>query len=327
MAGDTQDETTVTLVGGSLRNWVSIYLKGFAMGAADSVPGVSGGTIAFIVGIYERLITAIAGLDPLVLTHVRHLHRAEGWRALFEDLLEMDVPFLAVLGIGAVSAVVVVSRLVHTALTDAPGLTFAFFFGLIAASVVVFYDQVSLDSPGRIGAALVGFTLAFLVSGVTTESSIPHALPVIFVAGTIAITAMILPGVSGAFFLLLFGQYEYLSGVLKDFVNEALGLVVGEGALSTLVDLGSVVAVFGVGAVIGLLSVARVIDWALEHYRLATLSFLVSLMLGALRLPVEEIVAETASFTPTRTAALLAAALVGGLAVLLLEHYTDSLEY
>jgi putative membrane protein len=326
MASDTRDETR-TVVGASVYAWVSVYLKGFLMGSADSVPGVSGGTIAFILGIYERLITAIAELDPRALGHIPRLHRAEGRRALFEDLLEMDVPFLAVLGIGLASAVVVVSRAVHAALAAERALTFAFFFGLIGASVVVFRDQVSLDSPGRIGAAVAGFGLAFVVSGITTGSDIPHALPVIFVAGIVAISAMILPGVSGAFFLLLLGQYEYLSGVLKSFVDEAIALVLGNATLSSVLEPMVVVATFGVGAVLGVLSLARVIRRALDTYRRATLAFLVSLMAGALRLPAEEMAANTDTLGPVSVGGLLAAVLVGGALVLVLDRYTASMEY
>lgn len=326
MAGDTRSpELTADSAG--IRAWLSVYLKGFAMGAADAVPGVSGGTIAFIVGIYERLIRAIAELDPRVLAHVTRVHRSEGRRRLWSALQTMDVPFLAVLGTGAASALVVVSRLAHAALNAIPAITFAFFFGLIAASAIVFGDQLELDSPGRIGAALAGFTLAFFVSGVTTESTITHALPLIFVAGTIAISAMILPGVSGAFFLLLFGQYEYLSGVLKTFIDRALGLVLGRNSLSAVIEPASVVVVFGCGAVIGLLSLAKIIRWSLEHYRVATLTFLVALMVGALRLPVIRVLEETSTVSVATVVPVVLAAVGGGLAVLLLDRYSEPMSY
>lgn len=327
MAGDTQADTQTTVAGGSLQSWVSVYLKGIAMGSADSVPGVSGGTIALILGIYERLITAVAELDPRALLHAGRLHRAEGRRDLWRDLLSMDVPFLVVLGTGVVTAVIVVTRLLHTLLETQRALTFAFFFGLIAASVVVFYDELTLDTPLRIGAAVAGFAIAFFISGITTESAVPHALPLLFVVGMIAISAMILPGVSGAFFLLLFGQYEYLSGVLGDFVDAILALVIGDGSLAGVIEPGIVVTVFISGALIGLLSTARGVRRALDSYRVATLSFLVALMLGALRFPLERIIESTTSYGPVTVGSLLAAAVVGGVAVLLLERYTSSLDY
>jgi putative membrane protein len=326
MAGDTRNRE-VTTDGAGVRAWLVVYLKGFAMGSADAFPGVSGGTIAFIVGIYERLVRAIAELDPRVVAHLTDLHRPEGRRRLWADIQSMDVPFLAVLGTGAVSALVLVSRAAHAALTTIPAITFGFFFGLIAASAVVFADQLELDSPGRIGAALSGFVLAFLVSGVSTGSEISHALPLIFFAGMIAISATILPGVSGAFFLLLFGQYEYLSGVLKTFVDRSIGLLTGEASLSAVIEPATVVVVFGCGAVIGLLSLARIIREALDRYRVATLTFLVALMVGALRLPVERILEETTTLTPTTVVPIVLAAVVGGVAVLLLDRYSAPMSY
>jgi len=324
MAGDAHAEEVARTA--ALRQWVSIYCKGFAMGAADSIPGVSGGTIAFIVGIYERLVTAIAELDPRVLGHLPRLHRPEGRRAFIADLVAMDGPFLVVLGTGAVTALVILSRALHVALTNFRALTFAFFFGLIAASVVIFYDQFTLDSPIRIGAAVAGFALAFWVSGVSA-STVPNSLLVVFVAAAVAICATILPGISGAFLLLLFGQYDFLIGTLSTFVDAALGLVVGGGSVGTLLDTGTVVVVFGAGAAVGLLSVARVIRFALDRYRIATLAFLVSLMLGALRLPAEEVLKHTVAFDAPTVASLVGVALIGAGAVLALERSTGSLDY
>jgi len=310
-----------------VRAWLVIYLKGVAMGAADSVPGVSGGTIAFITGIYERLISAIATLDPRAARHLLRIHRTSGRQALVRRLLAMDVPFLIVLGSGVMTALVLVSRVMHAALNGARALTFAFFFGLIAASAVVLYENVSFGTIGRIGAAVAGFGLAFLVSGVTAGATQSHALPILFVTGAIMITAMILPGISGAFMLLLLGQYDHLTTVLKRFVDSLLGLVTGDASFGLVVDLGTTVVVVGIGAMVGLLSFARVIRWALANYRAATLTFLVSLMVGALRLPVEEVLDNTAAWGPTTTGLTVLAAGVGAGAVLVLDHYTGSLSY
>ncbi|MCU4718446.1 DUF368 domain-containing protein [Halapricum hydrolyticum] len=297
------------------------------MGAADSIPGVSGGTIAFITGIYERLITAITSLDPGALTLFRDVGNPSGRRRLYDRLVEMDVPFLLVLGAGIITAVVAVSRVVYLALQQAPGATFAFFFGLIAASAIVLYDQLSLATPGRIAAAVAGFALAFLVSGVTAGANGIHTLPIVFVSGAIAVVAMVLPGVSGAFFLVLLGQYEYLTGTLKAFVDGLFSALVGDRTLLSLVDSGTTVVTFVVGAVVGLVTVAHAIRWALDHYRAATLSFLVSLMVGALRLPVIEMRDHTTTLSPENVAPLVLAIVVGGGVVLLLDLYTDDLSY
>ncbi|MFB6202307.1 MAG: DUF368 domain-containing protein [Halorhabdus sp.] len=297
------------------------------MGAADSVPGVSGGTIALITGIYERLIAAIATLDPRAARHLLRVHRTSGRQALQRRLLAMDVPFLLVLGSGVGTALILVSRVMHAALNEARALTFAFFFGLIAASAVVLYRHVSIETVGQAGAAVAGFAIAFVISGVSAGAWASHALPVVFVSGAIAITAMILPGVSGAFFLVLLGQYDYLTTVLKRFVDRLLGLVTGDAAVAEVVDLGTTVLTFGFGAILGLLAFARVVQWALANYRTATLTFLVSLMVGALRLPAIEVLDHTGAWTPTATVATAAAAGIGGLAVLMLDHYTESLTY
>jgi putative membrane protein len=326
MAGDTQ-QTVETTLGDSLYGWLAIYLKGVAMGAADSVPGVSGGTIAFITGIYERLIAAITELDPTAVFLLAEIHQGSGRRRLYERLVEMDVPFLVTLGIGVVTAIVGVSRVVHAALQQAEALTFAFFFGLIAASAIVLYEQISVGTPGRLAAAVIGFSVAFLVSGITGGSDVAHSLPIVFVAGSIAIVAMILPGVSGAFFLVLLGQYEYLTGVLTTFVDRLIDVLTGDRALVSTLESATTVVTFVVGALVGLFTVAHLIRWALDRYRVATLSFLVSLMVGALRLPVLRIRTNTTTLSIETVLPLLASIAIGGGVVLALDRYTDDLSY
>ncbi|MFB6164276.1 MAG: DUF368 domain-containing protein [Haloarculaceae archaeon] len=296
------------------------------MGAADSVPGVSGGTIAFITGIYERLIAAITGIDVALIATLPRLHTAAGRTAFRERLVRMDAAFLVVLGTGVVSAVVLVSRVVQAALAAAPAPTYAFFFGLIAASAVVLYGEVSLGTPGRLAAAAVGFALAFVVSGVTQATGLGHSVAFVFAAGAVAITAMILPGISGAFFLLLLGQYDYLTATLTIFTDGLVALADGA-SLGRLVEPGVTIAAFAAGALVGLLTIAHVIRWALTEHRAATLAFLVSLMVGALRLPIAEVLANTTAWTTAAAVVVVAAALAGAGVVLLLDHYTDDLEY
>lgn len=303
-----------------VRAWLTVYLKGLAMGAADSVPGVSGGTIALISGIYERLIDALTALDPRVLTQLPNLDTPEGRSAFLADLRRMDLFFLVVLGLGVATSLVTISRIVHVALGAARPQTFAFFFGLIAASAIVLYDQLSLQTPLQIGAAVAGFVLAFLVTGISNGAGFGHALPLIFVAGAVAISATVLPGISGAFILILFGQYEYLTGVLTNLVDGLLSF----GAEDLLSNLGIVVT-FGCGAVIGLFTVAHIVDRALAEYREATIAFLVSLMVGSLRLPIVEVLSGIESTPIAGGTTALGAALVGALAVFLLDYYTEDL--
>jgi putative membrane protein len=237
----------------------------------------------------------------------------------------MDIPFLLVLGTGIATALVTVAGLVEAAESAVPALLFAFFFGLIAASAVVLRDEVDLSTPGRIGAAIAGFTSAFVLAGGLT-GSLPTTLPVLFVAGAVAICAMILPGISGAFILLLLGQYLFLTETLSTFFDALFGLL-GGGSLGAVIDPGIVVVVFGIGAVIGLFSISHAVRFALDRYRAATLTFLVALMVGALRLPLEKVFTNVSAWTPNRTLAILGVGAVGALAVLVVDYYTADIDY
>lgn len=314
------------MAGTGFREWLVIYLKGVCMGAADSVPGVSGGTIALIAGIYERLISAVAGIDPRVLEHVPRLHTAEGRAALRRDLIEMDVPFLIALGMGIVTALIIMSGIMHTAIEHHPVPTSAFFFGLIAAAGVVLYRLVSIDTPARIVVALAGFALAFFVAGATSGGS-GAAPPLLLIgSGAIAISAMVLPGVSGAFILYMFGQYEYMSALPSQFISELIGVATG-GDPSSLISTGTPIAAFVIGAVIGLFTITHIIRYALSNYRKATLTFLVSLMIGSLRAPVGTIAAETTELTPGIIAVIVVAAVGGGALVIFLDRFTEDIEF
>src|SRR6056297_2129765 len=130
----------------SMRELLSIYLKGVFMGAADAVPGVSGGTIALITGIYERLVGAIAAFDPHVLADLPRAYDPEARGRIADLLREMDVAFLAVLGAGVITAVVAVTGVILQVKESNPAMLYAFFFGLIAASAVALWSEVGLDT-------------------------------------------------------------------------------------------------------------------------------------------------------------------------------------
>ena len=304
----------------SLRAWVIVYVKGFCMGTADAVPGVSGGTIALIVGIYERLVTAVAAIGPETIEPLGRIHTPDGRTAFRDVLVEMDAPFLIVLGAGIMTAVITVLRVVDTAVEAYPAHTFAFFFGLIAASVVVLRGMVSFDTRGRIGAGALGFLLALVVAGEVAASGL-HSPPILFLAGMVAIPAMILPGISGSLVLVIIGQYDYMAGALSAFVDALAGLAVG-GELSAVVEPGIDVTAFMAGAVVGLLSVARAVKWALKSYRAATLTFLVALMAGGLRAPGDRIVRDLPATTEGLVGVVIAG-LVGALLVLAVDRLTE----
>lgn len=308
-----------------MRAWLVVYVKGICMGAADMVPGVSGGTIALIVGIYERLVRAIASLDPRALRHLPRLHRVEARQSLWQELVEMDVPFLVSLGVGIASAVVLMSRVMTFAFANFPASMNAFFFGLIGASAVVVGRSVAFRTRGRIAVSIAGFLLAFIVTGLEQVLAGEH-LVLIFVVGAIASSAMILPGISGAAFLYILGQYESLLDSLRTFID-SIGAVALGGPTDAVIGPGIVVFTFIAGGLSGLLGVSRVVAWALDRYRMATLAFLVSLMLGSLRLPVSRVYGILGVPGPKEFVGIVAAVIVGAGIVLVLDWQTDSLAY
>lgn len=303
-----------------------VYCKGLAMGAADAVPGVSGGTIAFITGIYERLIHALTSLDPSVILLVPSLHRKQPRQEFLAKLFAMDVPFLVAVGTGMITAVAVLARVVQFALSALPGPTFAFFFGLIGASALVLFERGWVRQQGPAIAAVVGFSSAFIVAGETATGTFAHSLPIVFGAGLLAISGMVLPGISGAFILLLLGQYDYMTTTLNEFIDELIA-VVGGSSPGALFDATLTVAVFVSGALVGLFTVAFAVRAALERYRMATLAFLVSLMLGALRYPAFQMLETTDQWTATRSIVLVGALVVGLGVVLVLDYYTQEFGY
>ena len=311
-----------------LREWATIYLKGVAMGSADAVPGVSGGTIALIVGIYERLIAAVTAVDPdrarRVLGGLRPGGRADA-RAAFR---EVDGAFLLVLGAGIGTAVVAVLSAVNRLLATQPVATYGFFFGLIAASAAVLLGDVDLSTPRRKAAAVAGFALAFLASGVAA-TALGSPLPLVFVAGGLAVSAMVLPGISGSLLLVVLGQYEYMSGVVSRLVDGLGALAVGDGA-DGIVETLPPVAAFLLGGLGGLFTIAHAVRYALSRARAATLAFLVSLIVGALRAPLVEttgILAESGESWRAAAPRFALAALVGAVAVLVLDRYSAAIEY
>ena len=301
--------------------WFIIFLKGMLMGAADAVPGVSGGTIALITGIYERFIHAITSLGARdvreVLIGVKELEPS----VMARKFEQADGMFLTVLGAGILTALLTVLQLVHYLLSNHAVITYGFFFGLIAASVVALYQKISFSGFQSVSVALIGFVLSFVASGYAS-TSLGHGLPVIFVSGVIAICAMVLPGISGSLFLIILGQYEYMVRVLSNFMDSIFsGISVFEAALP--------VAVFSSGSLAGILTVSHSVKWALENHREITLVFLVSLVAGALRAPLVEtgkVLTEQNSFWTAVLPEFGFAALLGFLAVLILDYRAGVVE-
>ncbi len=288
--------------------------KGFCMGSADIIPGVSGGTMALILGIYERLLTAIRSFD---IAWIKALLRFD----IKDSLGRNDLLFLAPLGFGIIAAILFFTRIVPlpSLILTHPELIYGLFFGLIAASVIVLMRQVTHFGPKQLGIALLGVALGYLVVTLVPVDT-PSDPWFIFVCGFIAISAMLLPGISGSFILLILGQYAYIVNALGSF-NIA------------------VIATFGAGAVTGLVVFSRTIVWLLKHYHQTTLLVIKGILIGSLWIiwPFQERIYETVRGKQKLVAAhpvipetmnglvfaSLAMMVAGFVLVLLISHFAD----
>ena len=231
----------------------ALFGRGVAMGLAEVVPGVSGGTIAFITGIYDELVASLASLSSALSTW------RSGWAAFVR---RHNVPFLAVLTAGMVTGAAGLAHLMLALLETQPGLVAGFFFGLIAASVVHVGTSSSwpwLATLGVVGLGL-GLLMGFVADSATALGTAPAT---VFVGGALAATAWILPGVSGAFVLLLLGLYKPM---LEAFTSLDIALLVP----------------FAAGLAIGLLAFSKLLAWLLAKARRAVLALLTGFMAGSL---------------------------------------------
>lgn len=239
-----------------LKDYFWIAARGYCMGAADVVPGVSGGTMAFILGIYEELLEAIRAVD---LKFIRLLVTLR-FRQAFKDY---PWKFVLSLVIGIFTAILTLAQSLRWALEFHPTLVWAFFFGLVLASVFVVRKRISRWSPGLLLVTGVSALGAYLLVGMVPVDT-PDAPWFLFLSGAIAINAMILPGISGAFILVLLGKYQFM----LDAVVQA-----------NIVVLLTVIS----GALVGLVSFARALRWLIHNYHDYTIAVLIGLIIGALR--------------------------------------------
>lgn len=232
-----------------------VGLKGCAMGMADVVPGVSGGTIAFISGIYEELLGSIKSID---LEAIKLLFTGK-FRALWEKINGKFL-FSLIAGIGV--AILTMARLMTYMLENHPIITWSFFFGLIIASALMVAREVNSWSALSVVTMIVGIVLSYWIT-VVSPATTPNDWWFVMLSGAIAICAMILPGISGAFILLLLGKYM--------FIMEAV----------TQLNIG-VLVVFAIGAVAGIVSFSHVLSWLLAKWHDATVTMLMGFMIGSL---------------------------------------------
>ena len=243
----------------SPKQLLGIYIKGMAMGAADIVPGVSGGTIALIAGIYERLINALSSIGPSLWKVFRTDGGIKGFLAVWR---QVDASFLLFLLLGIGTSIVTLAGIIKGLLDNQPLLIWSFFFGLVVATVVILLSEIKRWNVARVGLFVFGLVVAVMISSLPLLATTP-SLPYLFFAGAIAICAMILPGISGSFILLLLGAYDTVLEAVHTF-NLTVIITLMAGMLS------------------GLLLFTRALKWLLSRYYQGTLALLTGFIAGSL---------------------------------------------
>ena len=242
---------------------IMVAVKGACMGAADVIPGVSGGTIAFIMGIYDEFVGSLASVNGEA---VRLLLKGQ-FKAFWKHI---NGSFLLSLVIGIGISVVALAGLMQHLLEWYPIQTWAFFFGLIVASSIFILRGISGWGWREVLTLIFGILLGAVVCTLSPTQT-PDALWFIFLSGAIAICAMILPGISGSFILLILGKYQFIMGVISDLVS---GVNFGQNLL--------ILSTFGVGAIVGILSFSKFLHWLLARWQKPTMLVLAGFIIGSL---------------------------------------------
>ncbi|MDP5106840.1 MAG: DUF368 domain-containing protein [Polaribacter sp.] len=239
-----------------VKDYVIIGLKGIAMGAADVVPGVSGGTIAFISGIYEELLGSISNVNLSLLKTLKK----EGFKAAWK---QVNGNFLLSLFIGIFISIISLAKVIKYLLENEPILLWSFFFGLVLASIIYIAKQITKWNVISFVFLILGAFLAYYITTLNPLVTENSSLLFMFFAGAIAICAMILPGISGAFILVLLGAYQPVLSAVNDR------------------DIKTIAAV-GLGAIVGILSFSKVLNWLFANYKNYTLAALTGFIIGSL---------------------------------------------
>lgn len=238
---------------------ISLILKGMAMGIADVVPGVSGGTVALLLGIYEQFIKSLTEVTPKWLIMLIKLEFRKLWS-------QPAFRFLALLGIGIGSAILIGARVILYSLGHSPEVVWALFFGLVAASIIILINREKGKGAVSWLLFILGAGFAFWITRMTSLNLGDGSLSIL-ISGALAICAMLLPGISGSYILLIIGKYQLILTSLKNpFSTQSM----------------QVIAVFAIGALAGLLLGSRFLKWLLSKYHHQCLMVLIGFMLGAM---------------------------------------------
>jgi len=246
-----------------LLKYIVTAIKGACMGAADVIPGVSGGTIAFIMGIYDEFVGSLASIN---MEAVKLLFSGK-FKAFWKHI---NGSFLLSLVIGIGISVVALAGIMQYLLANKPIQTWAFFFGLIVASSIFIIRGISGWKLREVLFLIFGVILGVTICTLSPTQT-PDGLWFIFLSGAIAICAMILPGISGSFILLILGKYQYIMGVISDLVS---GVNIGQNIL--------IIGALGIGAVIGILSFSKLLHWLLARWQKETMIVLAGFIIGSL---------------------------------------------
>jgi len=238
------------------KDYIMLALKGFCMGVADIIPGISGGTIAFILGIYEELILSIKSFDIPFLKRLLQCRFKEAFASV-------AWPFLCAVFCGIAGAILTFSKLISWLIQNKPVLIYSFFFGLIFATIPIMVRIIQRWTLPKILAVFFSALITYFFVGLVPYST-PEAAWFVFLSGAIAISAMILPGISGAFILVLLGKYQFI----LDAVNQR-----------DLLNLG----IFVLGVIAGIVSFVRVLHWLFSRYHDLTVTILTGIVIGSLR--------------------------------------------
>jgi putative membrane protein len=259
-----------------MKSYLKIYAKGILMGICDLIPGISGGTIAFITGIYERLISALKSFNlSLLLDIMKFLLGRGDKQKLRQDLKALDLPFLIILFAGILTSILLISKLIIFLLNNYFVYTMVFFIGLIVASSKIIFSHIekhhSLNTLVALIGILVGISFLFIVPS--------HAQPslwYIVLSGFFAISAMLLPGISGSFILLIMGTYQFMLEALQDIPQNIIPILL-----------------FLIGALLGFFVMSRLIFILFKKDKSKTLYFLLGLVIGSLSIPIKEILSQS----------------------------------
>lgn len=246
----------------TIKDYIMLAVRGVGMGAADAIPGVSGGTIAFMTGIFEELVASINSINAKAIRLLLSGNIKKFWQ-------HINGNFLVSVGIGILFSIATLAKLMLYLLNHHPIETWGFFFGLIVASSIFILKEIKKWTALSVVTVIAGIFLGVVVCTLSPTET-PDDLWFVFISGAIAICAMILPGISGSFILLIMGKYEYIMSTIS-------GLTSGDISGNILI-----IAVFGLGALTGIISFSKFLHWLLGHFHRETLLVMAGFIIGSL---------------------------------------------